>query len=48
MTSLLAYVGPETTVPLMSLLAVAGGVLMLIGARIKHFCVTVVKRVLHR
>jgi len=48
MTSLLAYVGPETTVPLLSLLAVAGGVLMLIGSRIKHFCITVAKRVLQR
>lgn len=48
MTSLLAYVGPETAVSLMSLLAVLGGVLMMIGGRIKQFFVNFLKRALHR
>ena len=48
MYSLLAYVGPETTVSLMSLLAVIGGVLMMVGGRIKHYCVAFVRRLMQR
>lgn len=48
MYSLFAYVGPETTVSLMSLLAVIGGVLMMVGGRIKHFCVAFVRRLMQR
>jgi hypothetical protein len=48
MHSLLAYVGPETTVSLMSLLAVIGGILMMVGGRIKHYCVAFVRRLIQR
>lgn len=48
MPSLFAYVGPETTVSLMSLLAVIGGVLMMVGGRIKQYCVTFVRRLIQR
>lgn len=48
MVSLFAYVGPETTVSLMSLLAVIGGVLMMVGGRIKHYCVAFVRRLIQR
>jgi hypothetical protein len=48
MVSFFAYVGPETTVSLMSLLAVIGGVLMMVGGRIKHYCVALVRRLIQR